>query len=79
MYYSYSCPVCSEVFYTFNDHAEQASQTLFNGIENHMKNYQEQGKDYVLDHPDKMTQDLNTVYSGMSSSDSAPGGGVQLE
>lgn len=79
MYYLYPCPVCGSVFSAFSEHAEAASQTLYNGIENHMKNYSEleKGSD-SLDHVGKEFQDLNTVYTGMTTSETKPPGGFDL-
>lgn len=79
MYYSYPCPVCGKIFYTFSDYKQQAAQTLYNGIEKHMKDYTENKKDYVLDHPDKMYQDVKTVYSGMMQSTTVPPGEYNLD
>ena len=79
MFYSYSCPVCGSLFYTFNEHGEAASQTLYNGIEAHMRNYQELERDTDnLDHVGRESQDLNTVYAGMSTSAIQPTGGFNL-
>ena len=79
MYYLYSCPVCGSVFYTFSDHGEAASQTLYNGIEDHMKNYQElENNNDNLDHVGKEYGDLSTVYAGMTTSDIQPTGGFNL-
>lgn len=79
MFYLYSCPVCGSLFYTFNEHGEAASQTLYNGIEDHMRNYKEDDNDTDnLGHQGKEYQDLNTVYSGMTSSPTEPSGGFNL-
>lgn len=79
MFYSYPCPVCGSVLFTFNEHGESASQTLYNGLEAHMKSYQELEKDSDnLDHVGKEYQDLSTVYAGMSSSPTKPEGGFDL-
>lgn len=63
-YYTYPYPVCGSIIFTFNDNQEAASQTLYNGLENHMKDYQELGKDSDnLDHVGKEYQNLNTNFS----------------
>lgn len=79
MYYSYPCPVCGKLFYTFSKYRQAASQTLYYGIEKHMKDYREEQRDYVLDHPDKMYQDINTIDYNMTQSSSAPQGGYEIE
>ena len=79
MYYSYPCPVCGMVFYTFSNYQQEASQNLYNGVEKHIKDYQEENSGYDnLDHPDKMYQDVNAVYTGMAPSQEAPAGGYNL-
>lgn len=79
MYYTYPCPVCGVTFFTFTNNPQAASQTLYSGIESHMKNYQEleRGSDN-LDHVGQEFEDLNTVYKGMSTSDTKPEGGYDL-
>lgn len=80
MYYSYSCPVCGKIFYTFNQNQEEAAQTVYNGLEKHMQDYQEEESGYdSLDHTGKAFEDQNAVYSGMSSSSEAPAGGYNLD
>lgn len=77
MYYSYPCPACGKIFYTFSEHQQTAAQILYDGIEKHMTDYNEQRKNYVLDHPGY--QDVNTIYYNMTPSASIPAGGYELE
>lgn len=79
MYYSYSCPVCSKVFYTFNDYQQKAAETLYYGVEKHMKDYGESTRDYTLDHPDKVYEDIQTVYSNLVATQDVPSGAYELE
>jgi hypothetical protein len=78
MYYSYPCPVCGSVFSTYSEDSNAASQSLYNGIQEHMQNYGElqKGSD-TLDH--NSSQDANTIYSGMTSSSEKPSGGYYLD
>jgi hypothetical protein len=79
MYYSYSCPVCGTLFYTYSASQQAASQTLYNGIEQHILNYNEEnsGSD-TLDHPDKMYEDVETIYEGLTPLDAKPEVGTEL-
>ena len=80
MFYSYPCPVCGKVFYTFNQSREEAAQTMYSGLEKHIQDYQEENSGYDnLDHQGKEFEDQNTVYSNMSSSQVAPEGGYNLD
>lgn len=78
MYYSYNCPACGKTFYSFGDHPYDAAQKLYNGIEKHMDDYKEHGKDLTLEHPNTFKNDINIVYHGMSSSETKPSGGWEL-
>ena len=77
MYYSFSCPYCSRLFYTFNDSKEQAAATLYSGIKKHLISYNEDDKEHTFDDPPEI--ETNEVYEAMSEANQAPAGGYQLE
>lgn len=77
MYYSYPCPYCGKVFYTFNTNREQASHTLYQSIKQHLIDYNEDHKEYEMD--DGEQADSNQIYSGMSESNEPPAGGYEAE
>ena len=75
-YFSHTCPDCKKVFFTFNDHKEQASQVLFNGLKQHMQNYKEP---YIHQSADHYAEyNANSMYSSISESTQKPIGGYKL-
>ncbi|HUQ85857.1 MAG TPA: hypothetical protein VM077_06055 [Candidatus Limnocylindrales bacterium] len=76
MYYSQSCSYCSKVFYTFNENKEQAAHILYTGIKTHLKESDEDDKEYKYD--DGETTDSNMIYSEMDESNEPPSGGYPL-
>lgn len=76
MYYSFPCPYCNKVYYTFNDNKETAAQTLYTGIKQHLTEYGEDDKEHQLD--DGPSQDTNEIYAAMTESSEAPAGGYSL-
>jgi hypothetical protein len=76
MYYSFPCPYCGKIFYTFNDSKEQAAQTLYAGIKQHLISYGEDDKEHTFDEPPEI--ETNQMYAAMSESSEAPAGGYQL-
>ncbi|HWY79380.1 MAG TPA: hypothetical protein VNW29_03415 [Candidatus Sulfotelmatobacter sp.] len=77
MYYSYPCPYCSKIFYSFNDNKEAAAQTLFNGIKQHLNSYGEDDKEHQFDKDSSI--EINQMYAEMSASTEAPAGGYSLD
>lgn len=77
MYYSYPCSYCGKVFYTFNDNKEQAARVLYEGIKEHLKEYDEDHKEYKFDE-DPETEE-NEMYKEMTESNEPPAGGYELE
>jgi len=75
MHYSYTCPHCGKVFYTYNEDKEVASKTLYDGIEEHMKEFKESEDASFYHEP---TEDTNKIYSEMAESTDAPPGGYEL-
>ena len=76
MYYSFPCSYCGKVFYTFNDSKEQAAQTLYAGIKQHLISYNEDDKEHDFDEPPKI--EVNQMYASMAESSEVPSGGYQL-
>lgn len=76
MYYSYPCTYCGKIFYTFNENKEQAAHVLYNGIKQHLKEYDEDDKEYKMDDGEKVDSDM--IYSEMTEYNEAPSGGYQL-
>lgn len=76
MYYSYPCPYCSKIFYTFNDSKEVAVNKLFYGIKEHLVSYGEDSKEHKLD--DDPEIDINMIYSSVSESSVRPAGAYEL-
>lgn len=77
MYYSYPCSHCGRLFYTFNDIKMQAAATLYNGIMEHMKSYNEENKEVEFEQDPE--DETNNIYSKMSASNEIPSGGYELE
>ena len=77
MYYSYPCSYCGKVFYTFNDDREQAAQILYNGIKEHLKQYDEDHKEYEFDEDPEI--ETNQMYQNMTETKDIPQGAYELE
>lgn len=75
MYYTYPCPYCGKIFYTYNKNKEQASHVLYNGIKQHLIDYKEDEKEYEMDDGEQM--DSDQIYYGMKELSYAPVGGYQ--
>lgn len=76
MYYSHSCSYCSKIFYTFADNKEQAAAKLYDGIKQHLIEYDEDRKEHEFD--DGRSIDTNEVYSAITESPEPPGGGYEI-
>lgn len=75
MYYSYKCPYCGRVFYTYDTDRERASRTLYASIKQHLIDYNEDHKEYELD--DGEREDSDQIYAGMSESKDEPVGAYE--
>lgn len=75
MFYNTKCPRCGKVFFTFNDDREVAAETLYEGLEEHMKSYGEQ-EDSHFYHEAK--PDTERIYEEMEETDYEPSGGYEL-
>ena len=78
MYYSYNCPYCQRLFYVFSESKEEASKELFNGIDEHEKQYGEDTKDNILHEYDEGTEE-NMIYGALQESEELPSGGYPIE
>lgn len=78
MYYSYSCPYCSRLFYVYSDSKEEAAKELFAGIDSHETQYGEDQKDHTLHEYDPETE-TNMIYSSLEGSTEIPAGGYPIE
>jgi hypothetical protein len=78
MYYSYSCPYCSKLFYVFSDSKEEAAKELYEGIDKHETQYGEDKKDPVLHEYDPATEE-DTIYENLQESEQIPPGGYPIE
>ena len=78
MYYSYSCPACSKVFYVFDDSREDAAKKLFEGLKNHEHEYGEDQKDATLTEYNEETEE-DMIYEAIKGSEEIPPGGYPLE
>lgn len=77
MYYSHACSYCSKVFYTYNENKEQAAKTLYEGIKQHLKDYDEDHKEYQFDEAPEI--EANQMYKAMNESSAPPSGGYELK
>ena len=77
MYYSYPCPYCKKVFYTFSDSRDQAAQILDVGIMQYAKDYTEDHKSYELEQEPET--ETNYIYNKMAESKTYPTGGYELK
>jgi hypothetical protein len=76
MYYSQTCSHCSKVFYTYNDNKERAAETLYEGIKQHLIEFDEDRKESKYD--DGPREDSEEIYEEMSESKEPPSGGYEL-
>jgi hypothetical protein len=76
MYYSFPCTYCGRLFYTYNGNKESAATTLYNGVKQHLKEYDEDRKEYEMD--DGPTLDIEQIYHEASSANDRPSGGYEL-
>ncbi len=77
MYYSYPCSYCGRVFFTYNSSKEQASRILYQGIKQHLIDYNEDEREYEFD--DTPQVDTNEVYYAVDESNNPPAGGYELK
>ena len=77
MYYSYPCPYCARVFYTFNNNKETAAASLYANIKQHLKDYNEDDKEHILD--DGPEKDINEIYADVTQSNEVPAGGYEIK
>lgn len=76
MYYSYACPACGKVYYTFNEYRETAAKILYNGIKKHLIDYGEDEQEYELDERPDIEEDQ--MYYLAKESDEVPYAGYEL-
>lgn len=76
MYYWYPCSYCGRVFYTFQNYKETAAEVLFNGIKNHLVEYNEDDSEYEFD--DRPDLEVNQMYYAMHESLEPPYGAYEL-
>lgn len=76
MYYSYPCSYCDKIFYTFNDSKEGGANILFNGIKQHLIEYDEDDKESEFDYDPEIV--ANEIYATMRESQDHPAGGYEL-
>lgn len=76
MYYSRKCTYCNKVFYTFSDNKEQAASILYNGIKQHLTEYDEDRREYELD--DGPKTDTDQIYYEAAESEDPPTGGFEI-
>lgn len=76
MYYCHSCSYCSRVFCTYSTRKEDASTKLYYGIKQHLKDYDEDHKEYQFD--DGVKTDSNEVYANMTEYSSRPSGAYEV-
>lgn len=76
MYYSHPCTYCAVIFFTFNEHKEQASSILYYGIKQHLIDFDEDHKEYQMD--DGPSMDINQIYEAIVESNEKPAGGYEL-
>jgi len=76
MYYSFPCPYCSKIFYIFNDSKDAASKALYDGIKQHLTEYDEDRKEHQLD--DGVSEDSLEIYNGIQESSEVPPGGYEI-
>lgn len=76
MYYSHPCSYCDKIFYTFNESKEDAANMLFEGIKQHLIEYDEDDKEYEFD--DGPEIGANDIYATMRESKNPPEGGYEI-
>jgi hypothetical protein len=77
MYYSYNCPYCSRLFYTYNSYRKSAASVLYYGIKDHLIKYNEDHKEFQLDDPPRI--EINDMLYNMSEHETRPRGGYFLK
>lgn len=77
MYYSYTCPSCGKVFYTYNDYRETAAKILHRGIMKHMKDYGEDIAMYDMDERPDIEEEQ--MYHSVKETKEAPYAAYELE
>lgn len=76
MYYSYPCPYCRKLFYTYHSNKEHAAEVLYHGIKKHLTEYGEDHKEHTLDEGAHI--EVNQMYAAVSESSDEPTGGYEL-
>ncbi len=76
MYYSYPCSYCGKVFYTFGNNKKYAAEVLYEGIKNHLINYDEDHKEYKFDESPQI--EARQMYTAMTETSDRPQGGYPL-
>lgn len=76
MYYSHKCSYCSKLFYTYHSNKNAAAKQLYQGIKQHLIDYDEDRKEYEFDeHP---SIEASQMYREMVESDHKPAGGYEV-
>jgi hypothetical protein len=73
MYYSHQCSYCHKVFYVYENDKYKASEMLYDIIKKHLKEYEEDHKEYKFD--DGKSEDSLEIFNGMTTSSHKPPGG----
>ncbi len=76
MYYSFPCPSCGKMFYTFTDSRDQAAKSMYAGIKQHLTQYGEDDKEHTFDDPPAV--ETNEVYTALTETADKPTGGYEL-
>lgn len=76
MYYSYTCPSCGRVFYTYSTSKEEAAKTMYHGLMKHMEDYKEDIAMYDMDEGEYKEE--HQLYYHMKESEEAPDPAYEL-
>jgi len=76
MYYSHKCSYCSKLFYTFDNNKGQAAKRLYEGIKQHLIDYDEDRKEHKFDEHPQI--EARQMYSEMNESEDKPAGGYEV-
>ena len=76
MYYSRSCTYCTKVFYTYHNRKEEAARIIYEGIKTHLKEYNEDHKEYELDEAPEV--EIDQMYYELTETEDEPQSAYEL-
>lgn len=76
MYYTHRCSYCSKLFYTYDTNKSNAARKLYEGIKEHLQEYNEDHKEYEFDEDPDI--EVAQMYKAMDEVSDEPAGAYEI-